>query len=124
MDEITLNGPSRDVLDRRAAALAELTKMQSDLMTAHDDVRSMERDLAREQDRVALLIEERDRYRHEASVFRSKLIELATAMANIGLLTIQAQEILKSAQEMLAANFAPSVSESQTTNLEGVRNGS
>jgi len=101
MTDISVNGgENHGALDHRVAALAEVAQMHQDLISANDEIASLKREIDREQDRVSLLIGERDRYRHEATVFRSKLIELATAMANIGLLTMQAQEIMKIAQEM------------------------
>jgi|SRR6266404_2308141 len=103
MNEISLNGPSRDANDRRAHALAEVHKMQQDLMLAHDEITSLKRETDRAEDRITLLTEECNRYRTESTLFRGKMIELATAMANIGLLTLQAEEIMKITKELAAA---------------------
>ena len=89
-------------IDRRAQALAEVAQMEKDLHEAHNEVATLRRDLDRTNDRVDLLTEERTRYRTEATLYRSKLIELATSMANIGLLTIQAQEIMHTVKDIAA----------------------
>jgi chromosome segregation ATPase len=86
--------------DRHAAALADIREMHAELAAAHQEIGQLKADLHREQDRVALLTDERTRYRTEALIFRSRLIELATAMTNIGLLTVTAQEIVKVVHEL------------------------
>lgn len=88
--------------ERRATALDEINKMQQDLIVAHDEAAGLKRELERAEDRIALLNEERDRYRRQAHVYRGKLIELATAVANIGLLTQTAQEVMKVTSELIA----------------------
>lgn len=80
--------------ERRAQALAEISQMQTELIAAKKEVADMREDLHRAEDRVTIMIEERDRYRGESTVYRTKLVELATSMANIGLLTVKAQEIM------------------------------
>ncbi len=94
------NNAAQVAVERRAAALAEVTKMQQDIILAHDEIASLKRDLDRTEDRVVLLSEERTRYRQESTLYRTKLIELATSMANIGLLTMQAQEIMQTVKEI------------------------
>ncbi|MEY9493716.1 hypothetical protein [Bradyrhizobium elkanii] len=86
--------PAADPLDRHAAVLADIKKIQDDLIETRDANAQLHADLHREQDRVALLVEDRDRWRQEALVFRTRLIELATAMANIGLLTRAAEGVV------------------------------
>jgi len=80
--------------DRRAQALAEIRSMQTELMEAHSKIDALERELARSQDTLSLVAEERKTYRDDSLLFRAKLIELATSMANIGMLTTTAQEIM------------------------------
>src|SRR5260221_14245697 len=96
------NNSAQIAIERRASALAEVTKMQQDLILAHDEINSLKRDLDRVENRVELLTEERTRYRQEAILYRTKLVELATSMANIGLLTMQAQEIMQTVKEIVA----------------------
>jgi hypothetical protein len=88
--------------ERRATALDEINKMQQDLVLAHDEATSLKRELERAEDRLALVTEERDRHRRYAHIYRGKLIQLATAVANIGLLTNTAQEIMRSVNELVA----------------------
>ncbi|WP_130582866.1 hypothetical protein [Bradyrhizobium sp. Leo170] len=87
-------------LEGYAAALANIGSMVNDLTDARAIIGQLRADLHREQDRLELLLEERNRFRSEALVFRTKLIELATAMANIGLLTTQAQSIVLTVHEL------------------------
>jgi hypothetical protein len=87
-------------LDTHATALAHITKVVTDLDEAHATIGQLRADLHHEQDRCELLAEERNRYRGEAMIFRNKLIELATKMADIGLLTVSAQEIMHTVSEL------------------------
>jgi FtsZ-binding cell division protein ZapB len=86
--------------DRHAAALADIREMHTELGRLREENGQLKADLHHEKDRVVLLTDERTRYRTEALVFRSRLIELATAMSNIGLLTVAAQEIVKVVHEL------------------------
>jgi len=78
--------------EHRVAALAQVTQMHDDLVDANATIAQLRIDLGREQDRVTLMVEERDRYRHESIKLRKLLVELATQMANIGILTRKAEE--------------------------------
>ncbi len=89
--------------DRRAQALAEVHKMQSDLVSCHEEIATLRRALDRETDRCVMMVEERDRYRTEASILKKKLIELARTQANIGLLTRQAEETMMTVDDLAAA---------------------
>lgn len=80
--------------EARARALAEISQMQTDIVAAHKRVEDLEREQTTLNDRIVLLINDRQAYRSEAMLYRSKLIELATSMANIGLLTQEAQKIM------------------------------
>lgn len=86
--------------DRRAQALAEVNKMQTDLTACQAEISTLRRELDRAQDRLDMVVEERDRYRHESKVYRDKLVELSAAMSNIGLMTISAQEIMMTVREL------------------------
>ena len=92
--------PRAKVPDRHAAALADIRQMHDELTAAHETIGQLKADLHRAEDRITLLNEERNKYRDEAHLFRDKLIELATQQANIGLLTIKAQEIVKVVNEL------------------------
>ncbi len=84
----------------RAQALAEINKMQTDLIEAHGQIERLTRELRNQQDRVSLLMEERERFRNEARLYNKKLIELATAVSNIGLLTRTAEDVMRTIEEM------------------------
>jgi len=96
-------------MDRRAAALADVRQMSEDLHNAHAEIEQLKADLNQERDRCVMLVEDRNRHRHDALIYRAKLIELATSMANIGLLTVTAQELVRVAQE-LTSNGTPTTS--------------
>lgn len=97
----TSDSPEGTALDRRASALDEIRQMHDDLAGAQETIRSLTRDLEREDDRRALLVADRERYLAEATLYRTKLVELSTSVANIGLLTIAAQDIMRSVHELL-----------------------
>ena len=102
MNNITPLPAVQPPMERRAAALADIQQMHEDLNEAHEHIGQLKADLNRETDRCTLLVEERNRYRHDALVYRDKLVELATSMSNIGLMTVAAQEIMRVAQELTA----------------------
>lgn len=90
--------------DRRIEAIAEVKQMHDDLIALREENGQLKADLNRERDRVAMMIEERDRYRHESARFRSLLIELSTQMSNISLLTVKAQDVVRAVHEIDAAD--------------------
>ena len=100
--------PPPNDLERRAAALASVQAMHDELNACHEEIGQLKADLNRAEDRVVLLCEERNKYRAEALVFRSRLIELATAMTNIGLLTVTAQNIMTTVNELTTNTATPS----------------
>lgn len=87
--------------DRRALALAEINKMEKDLIAAQQEIVALKRSNDRCEDRIEILVRDRDEYRRAAKIYRDKLVELATSMANIGLMTIKAQEIMRTVEEMI-----------------------
>jgi uncharacterized coiled-coil DUF342 family protein len=93
--------------ERRAAALADIQQMHDDLMLSHDTIGQLKADLNRCHDRIDLLIEDRNRHRAEALLFRSKLIELATQMSSIGLMCIKAQELMTTVEELTTKTETP-----------------
>lgn len=91
---------TNDAVDRRAAVIADVKQMHDDFIALQQEIGQLRADLNRERDRVAMMIEERDRYRSEAMLFRNLLIELATQQTNIGLLTVKAQEIMRTVNDL------------------------
>jgi hypothetical protein len=98
-----MNGIPQPPIERRAAALADVQQMHDDLISAHDEIGQLKADLARETDRCAMLVEDRNRHRRDGMIYRDKLVELATAMTNIGLLTAPAHEIMRTVRELVDA---------------------
>jgi uncharacterized coiled-coil DUF342 family protein len=86
--------------DHRVAALAKVTQMHDDLISANAAIQQYRIDLNREHDRVQMMVEERDRYRHESLRLHKMLVELTTQMANIGLLTRRAEDFVASVNEL------------------------
>lgn len=86
--------------ERHAAALADIKHMHDVLTDVQAENGQLKADLHREQDRCAMLIEERDRYRHGEARLRTLLIELCTQMSNISLLTIKAQEVVRAVEDL------------------------
>jgi uncharacterized coiled-coil DUF342 family protein len=86
--------------ERRAQALAEVNKMQTDLSACQAEIAVLRREADRAEDRIEMLIEERNTYRSTAVLYRDKLVELATAQANIGLLTRKGEEIAMTVREL------------------------
>jgi len=89
-----------DADERRAAALAEVNHMNESLLAARDLIDQLKADLHREQDRVVMMVEERDRYRHESIRFRKLLTQLATKMVNAALLMEEAKDTLTTIDEI------------------------
>jgi len=89
--------------DYRVAALAQVNQMHNDLISANNAITQYRIDLNRERDRVAMMVEERDRYRPESLRLRKMLVELNTQMAPIGLLTRRAEDYVNAINELDAA---------------------
>jgi predicted RecB family endonuclease len=96
-----------DATERRAAALAEVNYMNDALITARETIEQLKADLHREEDRVVMMVEERDRYRHESIRFRKLLIQLATKMVNATLLMEEAKDTLTVIDEIDEAPTPP-----------------
>jgi len=88
---------------RLAEALADVTATHEELRLASDTIAQLRADLAHCQNRIVMIEEERVRYRSEALIFRSKLIELATAMSNISLLCGKAVEVMTVVNDLTSA---------------------
>jgi hypothetical protein len=95
-------------LDRHAAVLAELRQIHADYAQALADNGQLRADLHREQDRCTMLIEERDRYRHESVRFRKRLLQQATEMSNAYLILQTAKETLQEMDEIDVGETPPS----------------
>jgi hypothetical protein len=91
--------PVNTPLDRHANALANIQKMIDDLQEAREEIAQLKTDLHREVDRSVLLNEEREYYRKMALRLQGEKTELATDLANIGLLTMKAQDMVKNLKE-------------------------
>ena len=89
-----------DAIERRAAALAEVNHMNDALIAAKETIEQLKADLHREEDRVVMMVEERDRYRHESIRFRKLLIVLSTKMVNASLLMDTAKDVLTEIEEI------------------------
>lgn len=111
MNNVTsLTIPTTD-LDRRAAALADVHQMHEDLRKALDAIGQLKADLSRERDRCALLLQERRQLSSEMHLFRDKCMELATCVANIGLQTISAQNIVMTVRELTEKSGEEAIAE-------------
>lgn len=111
-----------DMNTARANALAEINTMQADLVEANAKIDQLQRALDQANDRLALVAEERKTYRDDSLLFRSKLIELATSMSNIGLLTTKAQEIMMTAVAIATPQTQEQAHTEQAEAAEIVRN--
>ena len=89
-----------DATERRAAALAEVNHMNDSLILAKETIEQLKADLHREEDRVVMVVEERNLYRHEALRLRKLLNELTTQMANISMLARKAEDFVNEVDEM------------------------
>ena len=93
--------------ERQASALMEIKQMHDELNAAKAAIAQLKADLHREEDRVIMMVEERDRYRHEALRLRKLLNELTTQMTNISLLARKAEEFVREVDEMDSAATPP-----------------
>lgn len=119
--------------ERRAQALAEITKMQADLVAANATIEELETELRDTklqmqhevgvwQDRALIEKEERTMYRAQAMLYQRKLVELATSMADIGLLTQRAQKVMDTVQCLLGGEDPAHAEAEQASAAEIVKN--
>ncbi len=90
---------SADV-ERRAHALAVVQKTHDELIQTRAEIADLRTRLGREEDRVVMVVEERNLYRHEALRLRKLLNELTTQMANISMLARKAEDFVNEVDEM------------------------
>lgn len=86
--------------DAQARALAVVTSMRDELHEAHSAIAQLKTDLYLCQENSKRIDEERRRFRGEALVFRSKLIELATILANVNLATTTAADVMRTVDDL------------------------
>lgn len=89
-------------INQRAEALAQVKQMHDDLTAAHNEIGQLKADLHREQDRCVMMVEERDKYRTDADLLRTQLMKVCTTVANIGLLTKEAEAVVLTVNEHAA----------------------
>ena len=87
-------------IERRALALAMVQKTHDELIRTRAEITDLRTRLAREEDRVVMVVEERNLYRHEALRLRKLLNELTTQMANISMLARKAEAFVSEVDEM------------------------
>jgi chromosome segregation ATPase len=87
-------------IERRAHALAVVQKTHDELIQTRAEIADLKTRLHREEDRVVMVVEERNLYRHEALRLRKLLNELTTQMANIALLARKAEDFVNEVDEM------------------------
>lgn len=100
MNQMTTIAVSTSDQERRAAALADIKHMHDQLTDAMATIGQLKADLHREEDRCEMLQDALKTSRHAELTVRKLLIELATQMSNISLLTVKAQEVVKTVNEM------------------------
>ena len=93
--------------ERQASALMEIKQMHDELNAAKAAIAQLKADLHREEDRVIMMVEERDRYRHEALRFRKLLMKLVIRHANAAMILEEAKEIVQEIDEIDEAPTPP-----------------
>jgi len=86
-------------LDRHANALANIQQMIDDLRDERAKNAELNADIKQWMDRTALMVEERDYFRKQTAKYQKRSVELATVVANIGLLSVKAQEMILNIEE-------------------------
>lgn len=89
-------------VERQAAALLEIKQMHDELASAKSTIAQLKADLNRETDRCIMMVEERNKYRADADLLRNQLMKVCTTVANIGLLTKEAEAVVLTVNERAA----------------------
>lgn len=84
----------RPSVDQHAEAIAQVTAMRDTITKQSMELSDLRRDLQTERDRVALMIEERARYRSDSLACRAFVVKLATIQEAINELTKGARNVL------------------------------
>lgn len=87
--------------DKRAEALAEIRRMHDALNSANEENGQLRADLNRADDRLVLLMDERNRQRRENHILLTALIQLATEVEVINRQSARAVEVLKNANALM-----------------------
>ena len=87
-------------LDRHAEAIAQVTSMRDQINAQMEHIDALKRELQTERDRVALLTEERARWRTDAMACRTFVTKLATIQESINRATEGAARILDDMAQM------------------------
>jgi hypothetical protein len=106
----------------RQSILQNIHNMERELTAQVARVAELERALQTSEDRVYILSQDRQKYLQEAKLYRGKLIELATSMANIGLLTRDAEQIMMTVKELEAGETKEQADEERRSAAEAVAN--
>jgi chromosome segregation ATPase len=85
--------------ERHARALAEIQRMRDDHSSMQSQLASSHRAIDQLTNKVEMLESDKANWRNNAMLFQRKLIRLAAAMAGIGKLASDADEIVRSSRE-------------------------
>ena len=94
-----LQAPTSE-MDRRAAAVADVQQMHEDIRSLLDVNSQLKTDNAAISLRLEAKTQESDRHRREMLVFRDLCTEMTTSIANIGLLTVKASDVVARVHEL------------------------
>jgi len=92
--------PFETELERRASAIADVQQMHADLRKALEIANSLKAENALLSAKLEDVTRDRDRERRDGRMWRDQCLELATCVANIGLLTVKAQEVVATVREI------------------------
>lgn len=92
---------------KRGQAIAEVRSLTDLCESQATKITELERELQIAHDRMGLLAEERGKWREDAEAYRTVLVELATDMSNIGLLTQRAQDTHQRVMELIQRDGKP-----------------
>lgn len=98
--------------ERRAQAIAEISKLQDDFVGARDRIAQLEaqlrdqetvmqREINRQEARAEVAERDRATYRAEAHLFRTKLVEMVTTISNVRKMTDEAEKIAGTVNSIL-----------------------
>lgn len=112
-------------VDRHAEAIAQVSEMRDIIHMQKSQIEALMRDAQTGRDRVAILTEERARWRTEALACRTFVVKLATILEHVNTATVGAAMILTDMAKM-DEDETPAVAVEETTkavedNLEKLR---
>lgn len=106
--------PKETAIVRRGEAIAHVRALEERVAQLESLNGKLEATVARLDDRCTLLDEERQRYRAQAEGYRAGLIELASDMGAVGLLTQRAQATADRVNAIIASEGPPDRHEDET----------